>query len=135
MGHQIYLPVVPRIGLTSEARANAISEELFNLTHPRHLQPPGHVSAYLLSRVENYSNPGEWAIVADTDLTINVHPERDLTALIALFPQLTNDERSTLAYYIASNEQVAFASLIPSDAVTLDEAQATDAGWFAPQAP
>jgi hypothetical protein len=130
MSHTIYLPVVPRLGLTSQERGEAISRELFNLTLPRHLQRPDQTSTYALARIENASSPGEWAIVGDHDEIIRVHPQRDVTALVALFPQLSEEERSQLTYYIASNDSVQFGNLLPSDATVLTHEQAEALGWF-----
>jgi len=126
----IYLPVVPRLGLTSQQRGEAISRELFNLTLPRHLQPPGQTSIYLLGMIENASNAGQWAIVGDQNEEIPVHPERDVTALVSLFPQLSEEERSQLTYYIATNAIVTFGNLLPSDATVLTHEQAEALGWF-----
>ena len=130
MGHTIYLPVVPRLGLTSEQRGRAISRELFNLTLPRHLQPPGQTSIYALALIENASNAGQWALVGDHEHLIDIHPERDVTALVSLFPQLSEEERSQLTYYIASSESVTFGNLLPSDATVLTHEQAEALGWF-----
>jgi len=126
----IYLPVVPRLGLTSQQRGEAISRELFNLTLPRHLRDDEQSSAMLLPMIENESNAGEWAVYADTAMVITVHPERDVTALVSLFPQLSETERSQLTYYIASNDSVTFGNLLPSDATVLTHAQADALGWF-----
>ena len=133
MSHTIYMPVVPRLGLTSKERGLAISRELFNLTLPRHLQPPGQTSIYALGLIENASNAGQWALVGDHDQVIPVHPERDVTALVSLFPQLSEEERSQLTYYIASSDSVTFGNLLPSDATQLTLAQAQALGWFANQ--
>jgi hypothetical protein len=130
MGHTIYLPVVPRLGLTSEQRGRAISRELFNLTLPRHLQPPGQTSIYALALIENASNAGQWALVGDHEHLIDIHPERDVTALVSLFPQLSEEERSQLTYYIASSDSVTFGNLLPSDATVLTHEQAEALGWF-----
>jgi hypothetical protein len=130
MSHTIYLPVVPRLGLTSEQRGRAISRELFNLTLPRHLQPPRQTSIYALALIENASNAGEWALVGDHEHLINIHPERDVTALVSLFPQLSEEERSQLTYYIASSDSVTFGNLLPSDATVLTYEQAEALGWF-----
>lgn len=126
----IYLPVVPRLGLTSQQRGEAISRELFNLTFPRHLQPPGQTSGRLLPIIENAGNAGEYAVYGDQDHVIPVHPERDVTALVSLFPQLSEEERSQLTYHIASNDSVVFGDLLPSDATVLTHAQADALGWF-----
>ena len=101
----VYLPVTARLNLTSEQRAKGISR----IQHP---------------------TTGQWACVGDTDLTITVHPQRDLHALIALFPQLTQEERDAMTFYLATNEVVMFQYLMPSDAEILTQEQAEAAGWF-----
>ena len=133
MSHTIYLPVVPRLGLTSEERGRAINRELFNLTLPRHLQSPGQTSIYALGMIENASNAGQWALVGDHDHVIDIHPERDVTALVSLFPQLSEEERSQLTYYITTSDSVTFGNLLPSDATVLTYEQAEALGWFANQ--
>jgi len=126
----IYLPVVPRVGLTSYERGLAISRELFNLGTPKHLHAPDQATTMLLEVVQNDSNPDEWALVGDEDHTILVHPERDVTALVALFPQLSEEERSELTYYIATSNSVTFGNLLPSDSTQLSREQCIALGWF-----
>jgi hypothetical protein len=120
----VYLPVTARINLTSEERAKGISRELYNLKFPKVLHEPGRTTTMLLATI------GQWACVGDTDLSIVVHPQRDLNALVALFPQLTTDERSAMTYYIATSEVVLFQYLMPSDSEVLSQEQAEAAGWF-----
>ena len=126
---QVYLPVVPRLGLTSKERAYAINRELFNLELPRHLQDELNVSTLLVAMIE-HPTTGDYALQVSDDLTIKVHRERDLSALVSLFPQLTQEERDALIFYIATNDTVTFANLIPSDATTLTYSEAEAAGWF-----
>jgi len=125
----VYLPVTARLNLTSEQRAKGISRELYNLKLPKHLHEPGRVTTMLLATIE-HPTTGQWACVGDTELAINVHPERDLYALVALFPQLTDEERSAMTYYIATSDVVLFQYLMPSDAEILTQEQAEAAGWF-----
>ena len=125
----VYLPVTPRLNLTSEQRARGISQELYNLKVPKHLHQPGRVTTELLGLIE-HPTTGQWACVGDTTLAIAVHPQRDVTALVSLFPQLSADERSAMTYYIATNEVVYFQYLMPSDAEQLTEEEAEAAGWF-----
>ena len=125
----VYLPVQPRLNLTSEQRAQGISQELYNLILPKHLQEPDRITTQLLALIE-HPTTGQWACVGDTDLAISVHPERDVTALVALFPQLTTEERSAMTYYIATNSTVYFQYLMPSDAEQLTQEEAEAAGWF-----
>lgn len=129
----IFLPVVPRLGLTSEERGLAISRELFNLSVPKHLHAVDQGSTMLLEVLQNDSDPDEWAIVGDEDHEITVHPERDVTALVALFPQLSEEERSRLTYYIATSRSVTFGNLLPSDSTQLTRQQAEALGWFVNQ--
>ena len=125
----VYLPVTERINLTSEQRAKGISRELYNLKFPKVLHEPGRTTTMLLATIQ-HPDTGQWACVGDTDLSIVVHPQRDLNALVALFPQLTTEERSAMTYYIATSEVVLFQYLMPSDSEVLTQEQAEAAGWF-----
>jgi hypothetical protein len=125
----VYLPVTERINLTSEDRAKGISRELYNLKFPKVLHEPGRTTTMLLATIQ-HPDTGQWACVGDTDLSIVVHPQRDLNALVALFPQLTTEERSAMTYYIATSEVVLFQYLMPSDSEVLSQEQAEAAGWF-----
>ena len=126
----VYLPVTERINLTSEQRAKGISRELYNLKLPKHLHEPGRTSTMLLATIQ-HPDTGQWACVGDSELSIQVHPERDVTALVALFPQLTTEERSAMTYYITTSEVVMFQYLMPSDSEVLTQEEAEAAGWFA----
>lgn len=125
----VYLPVSERIGLTSEQRAVGISAELYNLQNPKALQSAEDLTSSLLDCIQ-HPDTGQWACVGDTELIIAVHPMRDITALVALFPQLSTDERAAMTYYISTNAYVHFAYLMPSDSEVLTRAQAEAAGWF-----
>ena len=125
----VYLPVTARLNLTSEQRAKGISRELYNLKFPKVLHEPGRTTTMLLATIQ-HPDTGQWACVGDTDLSIVVHPQRDLNALVALFPQLTTEERSAMTYYIATSEVVLFQYLMPSDSEVLSQEQAEAAGWF-----
>ena len=125
----VYLPVTERINLTSEERAKGISRELYNLKLPKHLHEPGRTTTMLLATIQ-HPTTGEWACVGDTDLSIVVHPQRDVTALVSLFPQLTTEERSAMTYYIATAPVVLFQYLMPSDSEILTQDEAEAAGWF-----
>ena len=125
----VYLPVTPRLNLTSEQRARGISQELYNLKVPKHLHEPGRVTTELLGLIK-HPETGQWACVGDTTLAIAVHPQRDVTALVSLFPQLTTEERAAMTYYISTNAVVYFQYLMPSDAEQLTQEEAEAAGWF-----
>jgi len=93
------------------------------------LHEPGRTTTMLLATIQ-HPETGQWACVGDTDLAINVHPQRDLHALIALFPQLTQEERDAMTYYIGTSPVVLFQYLMPSDSEILTQEEAEAAGWF-----
>ena len=125
----VYLPVTPRLNLTSQQRAQGISQELYNLKLPKALHGENHVTTQLLGLIQ-HPETEQWACVGNTELAIKVHPQRDITALVSLFPQLTTEERASMTYYIATNETVLFQYLMPSDAEILTEQEAQQQGWF-----
>jgi len=125
----IYLPVQARMGLTSKQRADGISTELYNLELPKHLHEPGRTTTKMLQVIE-HPTTGQFACVAFADMAIKVHPQRDVTALVALFPQLTAEERASMTYYIATSPVVLMQYLMPSDAEQLTEDEAQAAGWL-----
>jgi len=128
--NNIYLVVMPRGGLTSEERAEAISRELYNIRLPKALHEPDRVTTKLLGTMQHASGTGEWALVAQEGMTIRVHPDHNLDALIALFPQLTQEEIDTRTAYIQSNNEIALENLFPSTATVLTQQEAEDAGWI-----
>ena len=125
----VYLPVSPRLNLTSQQRAQGISQELYNLKLPKTLHGKDHVTTQLLGLIQHPTTE-QWACVGDTAMAIKVHPQRDITALVSLFPQLSTEERAAMTYYIATNDIVLFQYLMPSDAEILTEEEARKAGWF-----
>ena len=127
----IYLPVQPRMGLSSKQRAQGISTELYNLQLPKHLHEPGRTTNNLLEVIE-HPETGQFACVTDSEMSITVHAQRDVTALVALFPQLTTEERAAMTYYIATSPVVHLQYLMPSDAEQLTEEEAMNQGWLLP---
>jgi len=125
----VYLPVQARMNLTSRQRAEGISTELYHLELPKHLHQPGRTTTKMLQVIE-HPTTGQFACVAFSDMAIKVHPQRDVTALVALFPQLTAEERASMTYYIATSPVVLMQYLMPSDAEQLTEEEAQAAGWL-----
>jgi hypothetical protein len=59
-----------------------------------------------------------------------VHPENNLTNLIALFPELSQAEKDGLAAFIESQQSFPFQYIVPSDVTVFTYEQMKDAGWF-----
>ena len=129
-----YIKVLPQAGLTSEERAIAISRELFRIQRPINQQ--NDATLYLFGWVKhqtkdsNYVDTVNAALQIDTNQIIYVHPDNDLTNLIALFPELSQAERDGLAAFIESQQMFLFKYIIPSDVTVFTEAEMKAAGWL-----
>jgi hypothetical protein len=129
-----YIKVLPQAGLTSEERAIAISRELFRIQRPINQQNDS--TLYLFGWIKhptqdpNYTEVVDTALEVDVNQVIYVHPDNDLTNLIALFPELTQEEKDGLAAFIESQANFMFQYIIPSDVTVFDEAQMKSSGWL-----
>ena len=129
-----YIKVLPEAGLTSEQRAEAISRELFKIQRPTDQQ--GDATQFLFGWVKhpaqdpNYTDVVDAALVVDAGQLIYVHPDNDLTNLIALFERLTEQERQMLAGFIQSQQSFVFQYIVPSDTKLFTHEEMDNAGWF-----
>jgi hypothetical protein len=134
-----YIKVTPQLNLTSEQRAEAISYELWAISRPPQVRNPNDVTSYLFSWVK-YADGGSDAkylpSVVDTALDVDpsyliiVHPENNLTNLIALFPELSEQERMMLAGFIQSQSAFPFGYIIPQDFGVFSYEEMKADGWF-----
>jgi hypothetical protein len=129
-----YIKVLPQAGLTSEQRAIAISRELFRIQRP--IDQQNDATLYLFGWIKhptkdsNYVDTVNAALQIDTNQVIYVHPDNDLTNLIALFPELSQAEKDGLAAFIESQQMFLFKYIIPSDVNVFTEAEMKAAGWL-----
>ena len=127
----VYLPVEATIpGMTSGERATAINAEVWALLRPASLQLPQDTK-YKYPQI-THPTTGQVAIVGDTTEEIYIHPDVDLTNLLALLPEVPQAEKDGLVAYIDANKggTVPFSTLIPSSSEQLTQAEAEAAGWF-----
>ncbi len=126
----VYLPVEPQLGLTSAERADAIDREVWCLLRPAALQLPQDTK-YLYPRI-THPTTGEVAIVGDTTEDIYIHPDVDLDDLLALLPEVPQEEKDGLVMFIDANRggTVPFGQLIPSTSTQLTQEEAEALGWF-----
>jgi hypothetical protein len=131
-----YIKVLPQAGLTSEQRAEAISYELWAISRPPAIRNPNDVTTYLFGWVKHPTQDPAYTEVVDTaldvelDYNIIVHPENNLTNLIALFPELSQAEKDGLAAFIESQQSFPFQYIIPQDTTVFTYEQMKDSGWF-----
>jgi len=138
-----YIIVLPEAELTSEERARSISEELFKISRPPHIRNPRDVSRYVFGWFahpetdDTQPNFGMNALTVDLDYQIYVHPENDLTGLLALFPEVSETEREQLSGFISSSatNRFRFGDIIPSTATVRDKQYMDDNGWFPEETP
>ena len=129
-----YIKVLPQAGLTSEERAIAISRELFRIQRP--IDQQNDATLYLFGWIKHptkdstYQDTVNAALQIDTNQVIYVHPDNDLTNLIALFPELSQAEKDGLAAFIESQQMFLFKYIIPSDVTVFTEAEMKAAGWL-----
>ena len=127
----VYLPVEPIEGMTSEERAKAINAEVWSLRRPDSVKSPQDITRYYYPTI-THPTTNQWAIVGDTDEQVKIHPAVDMTAMIALMPEVPQAEKDQLVAYIDANRggTVPFGTFIPSSSTQLTQAEADAAGWF-----
>lgn len=124
-----YIIVLPQGILTSKQRADAISRELYCITRPRQIQTPDQADAQVFG-VISHPDGVQHALMVDTSYIIPVHPLATLERLVALFPELTNEERLNLQSYIFANQLFRFGNIIPSTTTVRDYDYMVADGWF-----
>jgi hypothetical protein len=127
----VYLPVEPITGYDSAARAKALNIEVYALRRPASLRSSSDiVFGYYLTIT--HPDTGQVAIVGDTTEQIYINPLADLTDLLALLPEVPQEEKDGLVLYIDANRgsSVPFGQLIPSTSTQLTQVEAEALGWF-----
>lgn len=132
----VYLPVEPMEGYTSNEHAIAIDEQCWNLYRPASIQNPNDVTRQLFP-ISIRPSDDMAAIVGETTEQVYISPEVDLTELLAILPNVTEEEKTLLTAYVEANKggYVPFENLIPPSSIQLTEAEAVAQGWPDPNAP
>ena len=128
----VYLPVEATIpGMTSAERAEGIDREVWRLRRPLSVQSPNDITQFYYPRI-THPTTGQVAIVGDTEENVRIHPDVDLTDLLALLPEVPQEEKDGLVLYIDANRggTVPFGQLIPSTSTQLTQVEAEALGWF-----
>jgi len=132
----VYLPVEPMEGSTSNEHAIAIDEQCWNLYRPASIQSPNDITRQLFP-ISIRPSDDMAAIVGETTAQVYISPEVDLTELLAILPNVSDEEKELLSLYVEANKggYVPFENLIPPSSVQLTEAEAIAEGWPDPNSP
>jgi hypothetical protein len=117
--------------MDSAERAEAIDREVWRLRRPLSVQSPNDITQFYYPRI-THPTTGQVAIVGQTDEEVKIHPDVDLTNLLALLPEVPQAEKDGLVAYIDANRggTVPFGQLIPSTSTQLTEVEAEAEGWL-----
>lgn len=115
----VKLLIHPIQGMTALQRAEAISAELYAISQPPKLRQPEAATSYLFSWEEIEAGV---VLNGDVDYVIPVHPAKDLAPLVALFPDLSQQEKEQLTAYINNSQSFKFGDIIPSGATIVTKA-------------
>lgn len=119
--------------LNSLERAEIISRELYNITRPVFLQTPEEADATLFYWFTHPDRPTDAALLVDTNHIIQVHPSCTLEKLIAVFPELTIEERFALSGVIHQTNAFPFGLILPDTVTVRDLQYMIDNGWIIPE--
>lgn len=116
--------------LTSLQRAKIISRELYNITRPVWLQDEWEAENDLFPYITHPNDPNLSALIVNTTHIIQVHPSCTLEKLIAVFPELTIEERFALSGVIHQTNAFPFGLILPNTVTVRDEAYMVANGWI-----
>lgn len=125
-----YILIEPQGQLNSLQRAMIITRELYNLTRPVYLQSKDEAEATLFAVVTHPDDATRAALFVDTGLVLPIHPNCTLERLVAMFPELTAEERYTLSSTIHQVNAIQFGLILPDSVTVRDEQYMATDGWF-----
>ena len=118
--------------ITSVERAEIISRELYNISRPVFAQGPREQDLVLFDWITHPDDPTLAALRVNTEHVIEVHPSCTLEKLIAVFPELTVEERFSLSSIIHQVGSFYFGLILPSTVSVRDDEYMIENGWIEP---
>ena len=116
-------------------RAIALSSELLGISRPPAVRSQSDISRYLFGWT-THPITGECVLHVDLDHVIKVHPENNLSNLIALMPKMHEDPEQhqvivdQLSYLISNSQSITFGELLTGQEITLTNEELEQGGWF-----
>lgn len=125
-----YILIEPEGLLNSVQRAKIITRELYNLGRPVFMQREDESTNTYFAVITHPDDATRAALFVDTQNVLPIHESCTLERLVAMFPELTAEERYTLSSTIHQVDAIEFGLILP-DSVTVRDAQyMADNGWF-----
>lgn len=116
----MYIKILPIPTLTAAERAQAISAELFAISRPPQVRHAADVSNYLFGWVA-HPTEDEAVLFGQADYIIRVHPDNNINGLVALFPELSEAEKTALTTFISNSQSFSFSAILPSNTVIISQ--------------
>lgn len=125
-----YILIEPEGQLNSVQRARIITRELYNLGRPVFLQREDEADCTYFGVITHPDDYTRAALLVDTQNVLPIHPNCTLERLVAMFPELTAEERYTLSSTIHQLDAVPFGLILPDSVTVRDEQYMATDGWF-----
>ena len=125
-----WITVLPQGQLTSLERAQIISRELYNLGRPVFLQNEDEADNTYFGIITHPDDKTRAALFVDTKAVITIHPNCTLERLVAMFPEITAEERYTLSSTIHQLDAIPFGMILPDSVIVRDAQYMVAEGWF-----
>ena len=125
-----YILIEPEGQLNSVQRARIITRELFNLGRPVFLQREDEADMTYFGVITHPDDDTRAALIVDTQHVLPVHESCNLERLVAMFPELTAEERYTLSSTIHQVDAIRFGLILPNSVTVRDEQYMVTDGWF-----
>lgn len=125
-----YILIEPEGLLNSVERAKIITRELYNLGRPVFMQREDEASSTYFAVITHPDDATQAALFVDTQNVLPIHESCTLERLVAMFPELTPEERYTLSSTIHQVDAIQFGLILPDSVTVRDEQYMADNGWF-----
>jgi len=125
-----YILIEPEGQLNSVQRARIITRELYNLGRPVFLQHEYEAAYTYFGVITHPDDDTRAALRVDTSDVIPIHESCNLERLVAMFPELTAEERYTLSSTIHQVDSIAFGLILPDSVTVRDESYMVANGWW-----
>lgn len=125
-----YITVLPEGQLNSLERAKIITRELYNLQRPVFLQSDDEADSTYFGIITHPDDATRAALFIDTSAILTIHPNCTLEKLVAMFPELTPEERFALSSTIHQLDHIKFGMILPDSVTVRDEQYMAKDGWF-----